>query len=71
MSKTARRSVTARLAAPAALVGVVAVFSFVAFSSGSAQADTTTSTTAPAPYSRAAMMGRAPVKVPGLVAVAA
>ena len=47
MSKTARRSVTARLAAPAALVGVVAVFSFVAFSSGSAQADTTTSTTAP------------------------
>jgi ubiquinol-cytochrome c reductase cytochrome c subunit len=38
--------VAARLAAPAALVGAVAVFGLVAFSSGPAQA-TTTSTTAP------------------------
>jgi ubiquinol-cytochrome c reductase cytochrome c subunit len=42
MSTNHRRSIAARIAAPAALVGVVAVFGFVAFSSGSAQADTTT-----------------------------
>jgi ubiquinol-cytochrome c reductase cytochrome c subunit len=37
--------VKARLAAPAALVGAVAIFGLVAFSSGPAQADTTTTTT--------------------------
>jgi ubiquinol-cytochrome c reductase cytochrome c subunit len=38
---------TARLAAPAALVGAVAVFGLVAFSSGPARADTSPTTTAP------------------------
>ena len=47
MAPTPRRSVAARLAAPAALVGAVAVFGLIAFSSGPAQADTTTTTTAP------------------------
>ncbi len=42
-----RRSVPARLAAPAALVGVVALVGLLAFSSGPAQADTTTTTTGP------------------------
>ena len=44
-----RRSLKARLAAPAALVGAVAIFGLVAFSSGPAQADTTTTTTGPTP----------------------
>ena len=48
MSETPRRSVRVRLAAPAALVGAVAIFGLVAFSSGAASADTTT-TTAPVP----------------------
>jgi len=52
MPKTTRRSVASRVAAPAALVGVVAVFGLVAFSSGPAQADTTT-TTAPVTVSTA------------------
>ena len=42
---TTRRSLARRLAAPAALVGVVAVAGLVTFSSGPAQADTSTSTT--------------------------
>ena len=42
-----RRPLKARLAAPAALVGAVAIFGLVAFSSGPAQADTTTTTTTP------------------------
>ena len=53
MAKTTRRSVTRRLAAPAALAGAVAVFGLVAFSSGPAQADTTTTTTAPVTVSTA------------------
>ena len=44
MTETPRRSVRSRLAAPAALVGAVAIFGLVAFSSGSASADTTTTT---------------------------
>ncbi len=44
MAPTSRRSVAARIAAPAALVAAVAVFGLVAFSSGPAQATTTTST---------------------------
>ena len=50
-TETPRRPVLARLAAPAALVGAVAIFGLVAFSSGPASADTTT-TTGPtaAPY---------------------
>jgi ubiquinol-cytochrome c reductase cytochrome c subunit len=47
--RTPRRSLTARLAAPAALVGVVAIVGLLAYSSGPAQADTTTTTTAPTP----------------------
>ena len=47
MKNPDRRSVPARLAAPAALVGVVALIGLLAFSSGPAQADTTTTTTGP------------------------
>jgi ubiquinol-cytochrome c reductase cytochrome c subunit len=51
MTESPRRSVKARLAAPVALVGAVAVFGLVAFSSGPASADTTTTTGAtPTPY---------------------
>jgi ubiquinol-cytochrome c reductase cytochrome c subunit len=51
MPETSRRSVKARLAAPAALVGAVALFGLVVFSSGPASADTTTTTGAtPTPY---------------------
>jgi len=46
METTRRTSIKARMAAPAALVGAVAIFGLVAFSSGPAQADTTTTTTA-------------------------
>ena len=46
MSPTSRRSLKARLAAPLALVGAVTIFGLMAFSSGPAQADTTTTTTA-------------------------
>ncbi len=50
-AETPRRSVKARLAAPAALVGAVAIFGLVAFSSGPASADTTTTTgPTPTPY---------------------
>ena len=49
MQRPTRSSVTARLAAPAALVAAVAVFGLVAFSSGPAQADTSTTTTGPTP----------------------
>ncbi len=49
MTETPRRSVKSRLAAPAALVGAVAIFGLVAFSSGPASADTTTTTTGPTP----------------------
>ncbi len=41
-TETPRRPALARLAAPAALVGAVAIFGLVAFSSGPASADTTT-----------------------------
>jgi ubiquinol-cytochrome c reductase cytochrome c subunit len=59
MSLTSRRTLKARLAAPAALVGAVAIFGLVAFSSGPAQADTTTTTGATAtPYG--AQAGTAP-----------
>jgi ubiquinol-cytochrome c reductase cytochrome c subunit len=47
MQRTLRSSVTARLAAPAALVGAVALFGLVVFSSGQARADTAPTTTAP------------------------
>ena len=51
MTETPRRSRKARLAAPAALVGAVAIFGLVAFSSGPASADTTTTTgPTPTPY---------------------
>lgn len=43
-TETPRRPALARLAAPAALVGAVAIFGLVAFSSGPASADTTTTT---------------------------
>jgi len=46
MERISRRSIAARMAAPAALVGAVAIFGLVAFSSGPAQADTTTPVTA-------------------------
>jgi ubiquinol-cytochrome c reductase cytochrome c subunit len=46
MNRTLRNSPMTRLAAPAALVGAVALFGLVVFSSGQARADTT-STTAP------------------------
>jgi ubiquinol-cytochrome c reductase cytochrome c subunit len=49
MSPTSRRTLWARAAAPAALVGAVAIFGMVAFSSGSAQADSTTTTTTTTP----------------------
>ncbi len=51
MSPTSRRTLKARLAAPAALVGAVVIFGLMAFSSGPAQADTTTTTSpVPTPY---------------------
>ena len=50
-TETPRRPALARLAAPAALVGAVAIFGLVAFSSGPASADTTTTTgPTPTPY---------------------
>ena len=45
MPETPRRSLKARMAAPCALVGAVALVGLVVFSSGPASADTTTSTT--------------------------
>jgi len=50
MTPTPHRTLKARLAAPAALVGAVAIFGLVAFSSGPAQADTTTTGATPTPY---------------------
>ena len=51
ITETPRRSARSRLAAPAALVGAVAIFGLVAFSSGPASADTTTTTgPTPTPY---------------------
>lgn len=50
MTETPRRSVRSRLAAPVALVGAVAIFGLVAFSSGPASADTTTTGSTPTPY---------------------
>ena len=47
MIRTLRSSKMGRLAAPAALVGAVAVFGLVAFSSGPARADTSASTAVP------------------------
>ena len=47
MNRTLRNSVSARLAAPAALVGAVALFGLVVFSSGQARADTTPTPAAP------------------------
>ncbi len=47
MIRTLRSSVTARLAAPAVLVGAVALFGLIVFGSGQARADTTSSTTSP------------------------
>jgi len=51
MRRTLRNDVTARLGAPAALVGVVVLFGLVVFSTGQARADTAPSTTAPATIS--------------------
>ena len=47
MMRSFRSSVSARLAAPAALVGAVALFGLVVFSSGQARADTGPTSTAP------------------------
>ena len=47
MRRSLRSPVPARLAAPAALVGAVALFGLVVFSSGQARADTSPTTTAP------------------------
>ncbi len=47
MMQTLRRSVTSRLAAPAALVGAVSLIGLVVFSSGQARADTNPTTTVP------------------------
>jgi len=47
MRRSLRSPVPARLAAPAALVGGVALFGLVVFSSGQARADTSPTTTAP------------------------
>jgi ubiquinol-cytochrome c reductase cytochrome c subunit len=47
MMQTLRRSVTSRLAAPAALVGAVSLIGLVVFSSGQARADTNPTATVP------------------------
>ena len=51
MKRTLRNAVTARMAAPAALVGVVVLFGLVVFSAGQARAETASTTTAPATIS--------------------
>jgi ubiquinol-cytochrome c reductase cytochrome c subunit len=53
MSRILRNAVTTRMAAPAALVGAVALFGLVVFSSGQARADTATTSTAPVTISTA------------------
>jgi len=51
MVRSLRSSASARLAAPAALVGAVALFGLVVFSSGQARADTSPTSAAPATVS--------------------
>ena len=51
MNRTVRNAVTARMGAPAALVGVVALVGLVVFSSSQARADTASTTPSPATVS--------------------